>query len=447
MISVLKSIQQVASMHQSDPHSKSAADTAPDMPDEQPCSSEIKFHICGKRQNGGVIALCLVALFLLIAVTTIFTVIICRSAIVTSKSGRLSLVIGSQKNVNPFAPSSAAVTSVPVESAPPQLDINDPPEVITTSPVESDGVLSTPEIAKRIRPSVVSILVSNARQSGLASGIIMTQDGFIITNNHVVAGMTTITVVLSDGTQYDALLIGRDESSDLAVVKIAAEGLKPATFGNSDALEVGDRAVVVGTPYSLSLSGTTTQGIISAINRDLIIENRSITLIQTDASINPGNSGGPLVNEYGQVVGITSLKVGEEFEGLGFAIPMNTAKSILEELITSGHVKGKPALGINGRFLEASEAAANSLPVGLYVTAVDPKSSAAWNGLTVGDVITRIDGLSIPDLAAFINAKNAHEVGDVLVLTVYRDTNLYDRLPGSLYEISVTLMDESLLNS
>ena len=437
MISVSKSIQQVASMHQSDPHSKSAADTAPDMPDEQPCSSEIKFHICGKRQNGGVIALCLVALFLLIAVTTIFTIIICRSAIVTSKSGRLSLVIGSQKNVNPFAPSSAAVTSVPVESAPPQLDINDPPEVITTSPVESDGVLSTPEIAKRIRPSVVSILVSNARQSGLASGIIMTQDGFIITNNHVVAGMTTITVVLSDGTQYDALLIGRDESSDLAVVKIAAEGLKSATFGNSD----------VGTPYSLSLSGTTTQGIISAINRDLIIENRSITLIQTDASINPGNSGGPLVNEYGQVVGITSLKVGEEFEGLGFAIPMNTAKSILEELITSGHVKGKPALGINGRFLEASEAAANSLPVGLYVTAVDPKSSAAWNGLTVGDVITRIDGLSIPDLAAFINAKNAHEVGDVLVLTVYRDTNLYDRLPGSLYEISVTLMDESLLNS
>ena len=434
-------------MHLSDPHSKSAADTVPDMPDEQPCSSEIKFHISGKRQNGGVIALCLVALFLLIAVTTIFAVIICRSAIVTSKSGRLSLVIGGQKNVNPFAPSSPAVTAAPGESSSPQLDINDPPEVITTSPVENDGVLSTPEIAKRIRPSVVSILVSNARQSGLASGIIMTQDGFIITNSHVVAGMTAITVVLSDGTQYNASLIGRDESSDLAVVKIAAEGLKPATFGNSDVLEVGDRAVVVGTPYSLSLSGTTTQGIISAINRDLIIENRSITLIQTDASINPGNSGGPLINEYGQVVGITSLKVGEEFEGLGFAIPMNTAKSILEELITNGHVNGNPALGINGRFLAVSEAAANSLPVGLYVTAVDPKSSAARNGLTVGDVITRIDGLSITDLAAFINIKNGHAVGDTLLLTVYRDTNLYDRLPGSLYEISVTLMDESLLNN
>ena len=447
MISVLKTVQQVASMQQSDPRSNPAADAAPEQPDAQSNGSEIKFHISGKRQNGGVIALCLVALCLLIAVTTILTVIICRSAIVTSKSGRLSLVIGSKKNVNPFAPSSAANTSVTGESSPPQLDINDPPEVITTSPVENDGVLSTPEIAKRIRSSVVSILVSNARQSALASGIIMTQDGFIITNNHVVAGMTTITVVLSDGTQYDASLIGRDESSDLAVVKIAAEGLKPATFGNSDALEVGDRAVVVGTPYSLSLSGTTTQGIISAINRDLIIGNRSITLIQTDASINPGNSGGPLVNQYGQVVGITSLKIGEEFEGLGFAIPMNTAKPILEELITSGHVKGNPALGISGRFLADSEAAANSLPVGLYVTAVDPKSSAARNGLAVGDVITRMDGFAIPDLAAFINVKNAHEIGDTLLLTVYRDTNLYDRLPGSLYEISVTLMDESLLNN
>ena len=419
MISVSKSIQQVASMHQSDPHSKSAADTAPDMPDEQPCSSEIKFHICGKRQNGGVIALCLVALFLLIAVTTIFTVIICRSAIVTSKSGRLSLVIGSQKNVNPFAPSSAAVTSVPVESAPPQLDINDPPEVITTSPVESDGVLSTPEIAKRIRPSVVSILVSNARQSGLASGIIMTQDGFIITNNHVVAGMTTITVVLSDGTQYDALLIGRDESSDLAVVKIAAEGLKPATFGNSDALEVGDRAVVVGTPYSLSLSGTTTQGIISGLARDVYEDTGySIKCLQTDAAINPGNSGGPLINNQGQVIGINSAKIAStDVEGLGFSIPINEAKTVIDDLTKYGYVKGRVQLGITGYSVNSNGYH------GFVIQSINEDSVLKSTRAAVGDLITAVDGTDISGYSDLRAALAKHAVGDEVQLSLLRLDN------------------------
>lgn len=312
-------------------------------------------------------------------------------------------------------------------------------------------------VVQNCMASVVGIYVGNTtisyatgetqeQDTGSGSGVIITDDGYIVTNNHVVQGADTIHVYLQDGTKYDAKLIGTDTFSDLAIVKIDVANLPAATIGSSGNVTVGDTVYAIGNPLGV-LTSSVSKGIISGLDRTITIDGISMTLMQTDASINPGNSGGPLVNEYGQVVGITSLKVGEEFEGLGFAIPMNTAKSILEELITSGHVKGKPALGINGRFLEASEAAANSLPVGLYVTAVDPKSSAAWNGLTVGDVITRIDGLSIPDLAAFINAKNAHEVGDVLVLTVYRDTNLYDRLPGSLYEISVTLMDESLLNS
>lgn len=420
-------------MNSTDPHSVNGASSG---------NAEIKFHYSGKRQYS-VVILCAVALFLLIVVTVIFAVILGRSAIVTSSSGHLSLVIGNRKGDNPFSPSSSGTASSTSSSV--QLNISDPPEVLSTSSVANDGVLSTREIAKRVRPSVVSILVSNARQSGLASGIIMTEDGLIITNHHVVDDMTTITVVLNTGKQYEATLIGADESSDLAVVRIEADGLQPATFGNSDAVEVGDLAVVVGTPYSLSLSGTTTQGIISAINRDLVIDNRTITLIQTDASINPGNSGGPLINQYGQVIGITSLKIGEEFEGLGFAIPMNSAKSILEELILYGHVRGKPALGISGRFLTSLEAAANGLPTGLYVTDVYDTGANTRQELAVGDVITEIDGMAITDLEAYNAVKNSHQIGDILTLVVYRDTNLYDRKPGTYLEIQVTLVDESLL--
>ncbi len=409
-------------------------------------SAEIKFHISGKKQkNGGVIALCVVALLLLVGVSVAGMMIVYHSAIVTNESGRFSLVIGNRNDENPFAPSATTAAPSDGTSASVELDINDPPELVTTTPVENDGVLTVPEIAKRIQPSVVSILVSNPYRSGLGSGIIMTDNGFIVTNYHVIENMTVVTVVLNNGTKYDAALIGYDESSDLAVVKIAAEGLTPAVFGNSDALEVGDLAVAVGTPYSLSLSGTTTQGIISAINRDLLIDNRVISLIQTDASINPGNSGGPLVNQYGQVVGITSMKIGEEFEGLGFAIPMNTAKTIIEELVTYGKVTGKPALGINGLFLTELRAAVNGLPVGLYVTEVHPDSDAAIKGLTAGDVITQIDGVAVTDLVAYTYLKNAHEVGDALLLTVYRDLNLYDREPGAYVDISVVLMDEALL--
>lgn len=421
-------------MNSTEPHGVNGASSG---------NAEIKFHYSGKRQYS-VIILCAVALLLLIAVTVTFAVILGRSAIVTSSSGRLSLVIGNRKGDNPFSPAASSAAS-PATTSSVGLNISDPPEVLSTSAVANDGVLSTREIAKRVRPSVVSILVSSAWQSGLASGIIMTEDGLIITNHHVVDGMTSITVVLSTGEQYDATLIGVDESSDLAVIRIEADGLQPATFGNSDAVEVGDPAVVVGTPYSLSLSGTTTQGIISAINRDLVIDNRTITLIQTDASINPGNSGGPLINQYGQVIGITSLKIGEEFEGLGFAIPMNSAKSILEELILYGHVRGKPALGISGRFLTGLEATANGLPTGLYVTDVYDAGSGSSSELAVGDVITKIDGIAITDLDAYNTVKNAHQVGDILTLLVYRDTNLYDRKPGVYLEVQVTVLDESLL--
>lgn len=411
--------------------------------------SDINFNV-RKKHNRTIVALSvLCAVLLLFVGSAALYVCLQGVAIVSGSDGKVAIVIG--KNASggsPFdlaenPPETTAVTTAAVT-----LSIQNPPESAATQ-TNPTGALTTREIAAKVRPSVVGILASSrySMSPKLGSGIIWTEDGYIITNQHVISGMTDITVVLESGDRYPATLVGEDEYSDLAVIRIEATGLPAAEFGNSDALQVGDKAVCIGTPYDLSLMGTTTEGIISAINRDIVYENRVMTLIQTDATINPGNSGGPLVNEYGQVVGITSMKIMneyQEFEGLGFAIPINTAKGIIEELVTYGKVVGKPALGISGRMLSASTAAANNVPIGLYVSEVYSVSDA-YNKLRPGDIITKIDGTEITDLAIFNKIKNQHKAGDTVVLTVYRDINFYDELPGVTLEITVTLIDEELM--
>ncbi|MBE6953471.1 MAG: trypsin-like serine protease [Ruminococcaceae bacterium] len=407
-------------------------------------ASTVKVRVKPPRRNGGVIALCVVATLLLLIVTVACFVII-RRVVIPSGSMATVGTSGPVATDNPFA-RPPATTDATTTEATTGIEINDPPAVIGTTPVESDGVLTVSEIYKRIQPSVVSILVNNRYNSGLASGIILDASGVIVTNYHVVSDMTNIVVVLHDGTRHTASLLGYDASCDLAILYIEASGLTPATFGNSDALEVGDLAVAVGTPYNLSLSGTTTQGIISAINRDLLINNRQMTLIQTDASINPGNSGGPLINEYGQVIGIISMKIGEDFEGLGFAIPMNTAKTIIENIINGVHAAATPALGVDGRFLTEVTAAVNGLPVGFYITAVHPASDIYAQGVRAGDVIVAIDGVELADMAAFTALTRSHAVGEVATVTIYRDTNPYDAKSGVVATIDVVLMDEAVLN-
>lgn len=415
---------------------------------EQPAEAAapaVKVRVTPPKRSGGVIALCIVATLLLVIVTVACAIIIHRAVVVPNNGGSPVATVDSGEAESPFA-RPPETTSATTTAATTGISINDPPAVVGTIPVESDGELSVPEIAARIRPSVVSILVNNSYTSGLASGVIMDSSGLIITNYHVVAGMTEIVVVLSDGTRHTASLVGCDPSCDLAILYIEATGLTAATFGNSDALVVGDLAVAVGTPYSLSLSGTTTQGIISAINRDLMINNRQMTLIQTDASINPGNSGGPLINRYGQVIGIVSMKIGEEFEGLGFAIPMNTAKTIIENIINGVQTNTKPALGANGQFLSEVTAAVNGLPMGFYVAAVHPESDLYVQGVRPGDVIVAIDGISLADMAAFTSLIQNHAVGETAAITVYRDANPYDFQTGSYTTIDVVLMDEDVLN-
>jgi serine protease Do len=405
---------------------------------------EICINICHPNRNREVATLSVIALTLVAVVVTAAVLIISKSAVITTSDGKLSLLLGrGPEDSNPFAAETGGAD--PAETDNNKIDIKDPP--VQTETVEDTGELTVSEIAEKVTPSVVSILVQNQYKSGLASGIILDVEGgvgYIVTNYHVVADMTSIIVVLNSGARLNAAIQGLDESSDLAVIKVDATGqtLTKAVFGNSDAIDVGDLAVAIGTPYDLSLKGTATAGIISAIRRDIVINNRSMTLIQTDASVNFGNSGGPLINKYGQIIGIVSAKIGEEYEGLGFAIPMNTAKPIIEALLVNGYVSGKPTLGINGIFLNQTGALAYNVPVGLLVTYVNEQSDAYLSGLSKGDVITAIDGVTLADLTAFNTIMDSHSAGDKIVLKIYRDTNFNDFYPGTYIEITVTLMDQ-----
>ena len=319
----------------------------------------------------------------------------------------------------------------------PTVQINDTPEL---DPDNYDVVngLAGEEIYKKVSPSIVSVLSTTASGVGSGSGVIMSADGYIITNDHVVDGAQSVAVQLSDGTQLDAEIIGTDEQTDLAVIKVTPEGeLTAAEFGDSDQLQPGEYAYAIGSPGGVQFANTITGGRISAINRDVTINDRVMTLIQTDASINPGNSGGALINKYGQVGGITSAKLSSSMysdttiEGMGFAIPINTAKEVVDELIANGYVTGRPSIGITGRNVESYDGSI----AGVQVYSIDSRASAASEGLQVGDVITAVDGTPTPTMDEVNDIKEDKQAGDKITLTVYRIST------GKSLNITVTLMD------
>ena len=240
------------------------------------------------------------------------------------------------------------------------LSVSDP-----DASASSSEELTVKQIADKCLKSSVGILVEKQQyyfgasytSAGVGSGFILSEDGYIATNNHVVSGATKITVVLNDGTEYEAELVGADSITDVAVVKIDAEGLPVMERGNSDDAEIGDLVVAIGTPASIELAGTVTDGIISAVDRKIDITDdygrvvKTMTLIQTNAVINPGNSGGPLINSRGQVIGINTLKLTDEYEGIGFAIPINGAISIMNQLIADGTVTDRSESLVVGKRL------------------------------------------------------------------------------------------------
>ena len=307
---------------------------------------------------------------------------------------------------------------------------------IVYDPVSYGKTLTVPEIIEAAKPSVVSVVCTGRYQEVLGSGVIMTEDGKIITNNHVIDGADSITVRLYDGTEYEAKVLGADEPTDLAVLQIEASGLKAATFGDSDKLIQGEIAVAIGSPLGLEFEGSSTQGIISATSRTFEVDGRTMELIQTDAAINPGNSGGALVNGNGEVIGINSVKiVSSDTEGLGFAIPTNLVLPIAEQLIDYGYVTGRPSIGITVQDISAMEAQYYHVPQGPVVKLVDPSSGAAKAGIQAGDIITAIDGKTVNSYAELENEKQAHAPGDTVTISVYRN--------GQTLDFKVTL-DESL---
>lgn len=294
-----------------------------------------------------------------------------------------------------------------------------------------EDALSVPEIVKKVAPSVVGISSKLSYGVGTGSGIIMSEDGYIITNAHVIEDATSITVVIKNDDNEDeeevAEVIGVDTMTDLAVIKVNRKGLTPAEFGMSEDLQVGELAIAIGNPLGLELSGSVTGGIISALNRELSFEDRDLTLIQTDAAINPGNSGGPLVNSYGQVIGINSAKISSEYaEGLGFAIPIDDAKPIIDSLLKYGYVKDRPMLGIMGQTVTAAQARYNDVPQGVFVVSVTKDTGADKAGIKAGDIITAVNGKTVTTMAELDSMKKNFKAGDEITVSIYRDGKDFD---------------------
>jgi serine protease Do len=312
----------------------------------------------------------------------------------------------------------------------PQLSLNNRP-----APDEeeyTDGVLSTEEIAATVRPSVVGIVAYQSttfpmESYSTGSGIIMSSDGYIITNAHVVNGATGIVVVLANEEEYEAQLVGIDEKTDLAVIKIEAENLTPAEFGNSDELVVGERVIAIGNPTGLNLAGSVTQGIVSGLERSIQVTDETtgtvieMQAIQVDAAINPGNSGGALINKYGQVVGINSSKLSStQIEGIGFAIPISTAKPIVDDLISYGYVRGRVLLGITYVAISDVTGAISGYTPGLWVQSVREDMDVYAQGVRPGDVIVQMDDQDVRDSDTVKAIMEGKKPGDTIKLKIVR---------------------------
>lgn len=305
--------------------------------------------------------------------------------------------------------------------------------------------MSIVDIARQVGPAVVGIVATGESSSGMflipqqtqssGSGIIISSDGYIVTNNHVVEGASSLKVTLNTMEEYDAKLVGTDPQTDLAVIKIEATGLTSAVLGNSSDVEVGELAIAIGNPLGQELAGTVTTGIISATNRQVTVDDVEYTLLQTDAAINEGNSGGALVNAYGEVIGINSVKMASTgVEGLGFAIPSDIAKPVISDLIEYGYVTGRPVIGITGRNITEEMSQYYDLPVGVYIQAITEFSAAEKAGLRPGDVIIQCDGQTVETVDELNEIRDQHQVGDTLTLTIVRN--------GERMEVSVTLEED-----
>ena len=337
-----------------------------------------------------------------------------------------------------YDPTTAPTESLPLptEAQKESIELNPSPDSVPNIP--QDSGLSLQQIYEQTIHSVVSISCQLPGGSSTGTGVIISEEGYIVTNAHVVERAQSVSVLLTDERELHASLVGSDGISDLAVLKIEADNLTPAQFGDSAALRVGDSVVAIGDPLGIEFRGTMTNGIVSAINRDVVANGRTLTLIQTNAALNSGNSGGPLINCYGQVIGINTMKISTfvddaGVEGLGFAIPSATVKEIVEQLMEQGYVSGRPTLGLSGESVSTFYQHYYRMPAGLYINEVDPYSDAADVGIEPGDILISVSGTRITgqeDLDTFLYGC---QVGDTVQAIIYRS--------GKQYNVTLTLTE------
>ena len=391
------------------------------------------------RNKGGAVALMLILIIFLCGIITVLGILNIRLFREIRQQERNELSISHMPETTP-----SAVTEPTLPAAEPysagnpfdSVDLQQSPASVGNVPEE--GALSLQDIYTRNIGSVVSIICNGAGTSSTGTGVIISRNGYIVTNAHVVENAVSVSVQLSDDRQFYANIVGSDDISDLAVLHIATDDLIPAQFGDSSALRVGDTVVAIGDPLGVEFRGTYTNGIVSAINRDVDVDGRTMTLIQTNAALNSGNSGGPLINCYGQVIGINTMKIGaftrsSGVEGLGFAIPSATVKEIVDQLVNQGYVSGRPTLGIQGEALDTFYQYYYQLPAGVYVTGVEYGSDAHKVGIEEGDLILTVGETRVTSFDELRSAVLNFQVGDTVEVVVYRR--------GQQYRVALTLSE------
>ena len=329
----------------------------------------------------------------------------------------------------------------------PDVDVTPNEEGITIHEKPEGEALDAQAVYNQVVKSTVAITASRTGETTDSSGtgIIATSDGYIITNAHVVLNTKSVlvTVTTYDGQQYDAVVVGMDRTTDLAIIKTNDYGFTPAQFGDSDQLSIGEWVVAIGNPGGERFASSLTRGIISGLDR--AVERYSedgMTFIQTDAAINPGNSGGPLVNMYGQVVGINSSKIiTDGYEGMGFAIPVSKAKDIIDQLLSGGYVEGRVRLGITGSDISATQAAFYGVPRGFMIVSIDEDSAFAGTEAQPEDIITAIDGETVEELQDISNLLLRYSPGDQVTVTLYRPP-VNGMGEGEELEVTITLLED-----
>ena len=395
------------------------------------------------KNRGTLVALLLILIIFLCGIVTMLSLLNIRlfQELKTDKQARQELAISfttepteepTDQTLPTQAPaaiaSSASNATMCLQAAPKGIDN-----------IPEGGGMALQDIYTQNIPSVVSIACQGSRSSSSGTGVVLSSDGYIVTNAHVVENSNAISVQLTDDRSFAARLVGCDDISDLAVLRIDCSDLTPAQFGDSSTLRVGDTVVAIGDPLGAAFRGTYTNGIVSAINRDVDMNGRTMTLIQTNAALNSGNSGGPLINCYGQVIGINTMKIGTftdnaGVEGLGFAIPSIQVKEIVDQIVAQGYVSGRPSIGITGEALSTFYQHYYRMPAGLYITEVEPGSDAAKKGIQEGDMLLYLGDTRITSMEDLKTALYDSEVGQAVEVIVYHK--------GQQYRLELTLSED-----